>query len=98
MAGPRLLARISVQVPFPYHRICPTGEGRLPVRGYSDAVDHANVPLQCLQTSPRCQVPAAQRLKPLVGKRLNPEAFKSVRTVQDVADALARLVNDPAPI
>ena len=38
------------------------------------------------------------RLKPLVGKRLNPEAFKSVRTVQDVADALSRLVNDPAPI
>ena len=38
------------------------------------------------------------RLKPLVGKRMNPEAFKTVRTVQDVADALARLVNDPAPI
>jgi acyl carrier protein len=38
------------------------------------------------------------RLKPLVGKRMNPEAFKSVRTVQDVADALGRLVNDPAPI
>lgn len=38
------------------------------------------------------------RLKPLVGRRMNPEAFKTVRTVQDVADALARLVNDPAPI
>jgi len=38
------------------------------------------------------------RLKPLVGKRMNPEAFKTVRTVQDVADAMVRLVNDPAPI
>jgi len=28
------------------------------------------------------------RLKPLVGKRLQPEAFKSVRSVQDVVDAL----------
>jgi acyl carrier protein len=36
------------------------------------------------------------QLKPLVGKRLQPEAFKSVRTVQDVVDALHRLVNEPA--
>ncbi len=28
------------------------------------------------------------RLKPLVGRRLQPDAFKSVRTVQDVVDAL----------
>ena len=28
------------------------------------------------------------QLKPLVGKRLQPEAFKTVRTVQDVVDAL----------
>ena len=36
------------------------------------------------------------QLKPLVGKRLNAEAFKSVRTVQDVVDALHKLVNaDP---
>ncbi|MBY0468037.1 MAG: acyl carrier protein [Burkholderiaceae bacterium] len=28
------------------------------------------------------------KLKPLVGKRLQPEAFKAVRTVQDVIDAL----------
>ena len=34
------------------------------------------------------------QLKPLVGKRLNAEAFKSVRTVQDVVDALYRLVNE----
>jgi len=34
------------------------------------------------------------QLKPLVGKRLNAEAFKSVRTVQDVVDALYLLVND----
>ncbi len=34
------------------------------------------------------------QLKPLVGKRLQPEAFKSVRTVQDVVDALFNLVHD----
>jgi acyl carrier protein len=34
------------------------------------------------------------RLRPLVGSRLQPEAFKSVRTVQDVVDALHRLMND----
>ncbi len=34
------------------------------------------------------------QLKPLVGKRLQPEAFKSVRTVQDVVDALYGLVNE----
>ena len=34
------------------------------------------------------------QLKPLVGKRLQPEAFKTVRTVQDVVDALYRLMND----
>jgi len=28
------------------------------------------------------------KLKPLVGKRLQPEAFKSVRTIADVVDAL----------
>ena len=37
------------------------------------------------------------QLKPLVGKRLQPEVFKSVRTVQDVVDALHGLVNDPTP-
>lgn len=36
------------------------------------------------------------QLKPLVGKRLQPEVFKSVRTVQDVVDALHGLVNAPA--
>lgn len=34
------------------------------------------------------------QLKPLVGKRLNAEAFKSVRTIQDVVDALHKLVQD----
>ena len=33
------------------------------------------------------------QLKPLVGKRLQPEAFKTVRTVQDVVDALYGLVH-----
>jgi acyl carrier protein len=36
------------------------------------------------------------QLKPWVGKRLNADAFKSVRTVQDVVDALHQLVNDSA--
>ncbi|RZU03003.1 acyl carrier protein [Rivibacter subsaxonicus] len=35
------------------------------------------------------------QLKPLVGKRLQPEAFKSVRTVQDVVDALHGLIHSP---
>jgi acyl carrier protein len=34
------------------------------------------------------------RLKPIVGRRLQPEAFKSVRTVQDVIDALHGIVAD----
>jgi acyl carrier protein len=34
------------------------------------------------------------QLRPLAGKRLQPEAFKSVRTVQDVVDALHGLVDD----
>ena len=36
------------------------------------------------------------QLKPWVGRRLNADAFKSVRTVQDVVDALHSLVNDAA--
>jgi acyl carrier protein len=35
------------------------------------------------------------KLKPLVGKRLQPEAFKSVRTLQDVVDALHGLLQQP---
>jgi acyl carrier protein len=31
------------------------------------------------------------KLKPLFGKRLQPEAFKSVRTLQDVVNALVQL-------
>jgi acyl carrier protein len=34
------------------------------------------------------------RLKPLVGRRLQPEAFKAVRTVQDVVDAIHRLMHE----
>jgi acyl carrier protein len=37
-------------------------------------------------------VDLAVRLKELTGKRMQPEVFKSVRTVQDVVDALAALV------
>ena len=36
------------------------------------------------------------KLKPLVGKRLQPEAFKAVRTLQDVIDALQGLIKDEA--
>jgi len=32
------------------------------------------------------------QLKPLVGRRLQPDAFKSVRTVQDVVDAVHQLM------
>jgi acyl carrier protein len=35
------------------------------------------------------------QLRPLVGRRLQPEAFKAVRTVQDVVDALHSLMADP---
>lgn len=34
------------------------------------------------------------QLRPLVGKRLTPDAFKSVRTVQDVVDALHMLIHE----
>jgi acyl carrier protein len=37
-------------------------------------------------------VDLAVKLKQLTGKRLQPEIFKSVRTVQDVVDALAGLL------
>lgn len=33
------------------------------------------------------------RMKPMVGKRLTPDAFKAVRTVQDVVDALHTLIH-----
>ncbi len=35
------------------------------------------------------------RLKPVVGRRLQPEAFKEVRTVQDVVDALHAVLQAP---
>jgi acyl carrier protein len=34
------------------------------------------------------------KLKPLVGKRLQPEAFKTVRSLQDVIDAVQGLIKD----
>lgn len=37
------------------------------------------------------------QLKPLAGRRLDPEAFKQVRTVGDVVDALFELLNNPTP-
>lgn len=37
------------------------------------------------------------QLKPLVGRRLEPDAFKSVRTVADVVDALHGMLNNPTP-
>ena len=38
-------------------------------------------------------VDLAVKLKELTGKRLQPEVFKRVRTVQDVVDALADLLD-----
>jgi acyl carrier protein len=35
------------------------------------------------------------KLKPIAGKRLQPEAFKAVRTLQDVVDALHTALNTP---
>jgi acyl carrier protein len=37
------------------------------------------------------------QLKPLAGRRLEPGAFKSVRTVGDVVDALHELLNNATP-
>ncbi len=37
------------------------------------------------------------QLKPLVGRRMQPEAFKSVRTIGDVVDAIQLLVSGDAP-
>lgn len=36
------------------------------------------------------------QLKPVIGRRLDPEAFKSVRTVGDVVDALCGLLDSPS--
>ncbi|MEZ4616964.1 MAG: acyl carrier protein [Caldilineaceae bacterium] len=35
------------------------------------------------------------KLKPIVGKRLQPDAFKKVRTVDDVVSALQNLLQQP---
>lgn len=35
------------------------------------------------------------KLKPIVGTRLQPDAFKAVRTLQDVVDALYTALNTP---
>lgn len=35
------------------------------------------------------------KLKPIAGKRLQPAAFKAVRTLQDVVDALHTALNTP---
>lgn len=37
------------------------------------------------------------KLKPIVGKRLQPDAFKSVRTIQDVVDAVHGLLDGASP-
>jgi acyl carrier protein len=39
-------------------------------------------------------VDLAVRLKQMTGKRLQPEVFKSIRTIGDVIDALSNLVED----
>jgi acyl carrier protein len=37
------------------------------------------------------------KLKPIVGKRLQPDAFKSVRTIRDVVDAVHGLLDGASP-
>lgn len=41
-------------------------------------------------------VDLAVKLKTMTGKRLQPEVFKAVRTVQDVVDAIADLLSEQA--
>jgi acyl carrier protein len=41
-------------------------------------------------------VDLAVKLKQMTGKGLQPEVFKSIRTIGDVVDALAGLVGEPA--
>jgi acyl carrier protein len=41
-------------------------------------------------------VDLAVKLKQMTGKRLQPEVFKSIRTIGDVVDALAGLAEEPA--
>ncbi|KAF1722322.1 acyl carrier protein [Pseudoxanthomonas wuyuanensis] len=36
------------------------------------------------------------QLKPLLGRSLQPDAFKSVRTIQDIVDVLYGLIRDQA--
>lgn len=38
------------------------------------------------------------KLKPIAGKRLHPDAFKSVRTLQDVVDALYDLLQQQTTV
>ncbi len=38
------------------------------------------------------------KLKPIVGKRLQPDAFKLVRTIQDVVDAVHSLLDGANPV
>jgi acyl carrier protein len=38
------------------------------------------------------------KLKPMLNKPLKPEQFKSVRTVQDVVEALAKLIDASATV
>ena len=40
-------------------------------------------------------VDLAVKLKQLTGKRLQPEVFKTIRTIGDVVDALASLAEEP---
>lgn len=37
------------------------------------------------------------KLKPIVGKRMQPDAFKLVRTIQDVVDAVHSLLDSASP-
>ncbi|MBA2673223.1 acyl carrier protein [Ramlibacter sp.] len=64
-------------------------------------VDPAAVTLQArlyddLQIDSIDAVDLIVQLKPLVGRRLEPEAFKSVRTVADVVEALHSLFHNPS--
>jgi acyl carrier protein len=65
-------------------------------------IDRAKVTLQAklyddLEIDSIDAVDLIVQLKPLAGRRLEPDAFKSVRTVADVVDALYGMLNNPTP-
>ncbi|MBV2209032.1 MAG: acyl carrier protein [Thermomonas sp.] len=62
-----------------------------PARVTKDAQLYADLDIDSIDA-----VDLIVQLKPLLGGKLQPEAFKSVRTVQDVVDVLHGLIREAA--